>query len=288
MDANNLAFTTRHSIGLKPVTNHRRKEQFVKEKIFKECLGSIIFHSNKFSANGLVVVTDSKNVWRKDIYPEYKSNKDPSEDVYYSDVIAAIDLLVEFLTNYTCAYHLSVPRCEGDDLIGYWCLNSQNVENIILSSDTDYIQLVSEQTRLYSPVQGKFRETNDPSYDLFLKCVRGDRNDAIESALPRVRESRLIAAWNDEVEMLNLLNEKRPDGRTVGDVLDLNAQLIDLSEQPIAIRKEIQDLILNYTPAKYDEIKTMKFFNDNNLKAFNDLTRNAVVLRKPPIFRCYK
>ena len=184
VDLNNLAFTTRHSCGLKPVTNHRRKEKYVKEMIFRDCLSSIIFHSNKFSCNGLVVVSDSKNVWRKDIYPEYKGNKDPSEDVYFNDVIEAIDMLIDFLTNYTCAYHLSVPRCEGDDLIGYWCINSENVENIILSSDTDYIQLVNEQTSLYSPAQNKFRETNDPQYDLFLKCMRGDKNDAIASAFP--------------------------------------------------------------------------------------------------------
>lgn len=288
VDLNNLAFTTRHSIGLKPVTNHRRKEQFVREKIFKDCLSSIIFHSNKFSANGLVVVSDSKNVWRKDIYPEYKSNKDPSEDVYFDDVIGAIDMLIEFFTTKTAAFHLNLARCEGDDLIGYWCINSQNVENIIMSSDTDYIQLVNEQTSLYSPVQNKFRETNDPQYELFLKCIRGDKNDAIESAFPRVRESRIIAAWNDEVEMLNLLNEKRPDGRTVGDVIDFNARLIDLSEQPLLIKQKIQELIDNYKPASYNEMEVMRFFNANNLKAFNDITRNAVVLRKSPIFRCYK
>jgi hypothetical protein len=157
-----------------------------------------------------------------------------------------------------------------------------------MSSDTDYIQLINEQTSLYSPTQNKFRESNDPQYDLFLKCIRGDKNDAIESAFPRVRETRLISAWNDEVEMLNLLNERRPDGRTVGDVLDLNVQLIDLSEQPLLIKQKIQTQIDNYTPAVFDEIKCMKYFNDNNLKAFNEMLRNAVVLKKSPVFRSYK
>lgn len=288
VDLNNLVFTTRFSSGLKQATTKAKKEKFVKEMLFKDSLTSILFHSNKFSANGLLLVSDSKNVWRRDIYPDYKGNKDPSEDIYFEDVIAAIDMLIEFFTNYTAAQHISVPRCEGDDIIGFWCLNSENVENIILSSDSDYIQLVSENTSLYSPAQGKFRESDDPQYDLFLKCIRGDRNDAIPSAFPKVRESRIKSAWNDDLEMLNLLNEKLPDGRTVMDALDLNMRLIDLAEQPTLIKQQIEIAITNFRPAKYDEIKCMQFFNNNNLKAFNDITRNGIVLHKPPVFKMSK
>ncbi|WGH49718.1 DNA polymerase I [Alishewanella phage vB_AspM_Slickus01] len=288
VDLNNLAFTTRHSSGLKTITNHTKKEKYVKEMIFKNCLTSIIFHANKFNSNGLVIVTDSKNVWRKDIYPEYKSSSSPSDDVYYDDTIAAIDMLLEFFSEYTAAYCLNTPRCEGDDIIGFWCINSEMVENTILSSDTDYIQLITEQTNLYSPAQNKFRESYDPQYDLFLKCVRGDKNDTIPSAFPRVQEKRLKAAWGDDLEMLNLLNETRPDGRTVGDVICFNASLIDLNEQPFEIKQKIMDTITTYTPSKFDEIKCMRFLNQNNLKAFNRIAENATVLRKSPVFRCSK
>lgn len=285
VDLNNTAFTARFSMGLPQPVGKKRKELYVKEKIFKDCLGTIMFHAAKLGATGLVAVSDSKNVWRKDIYEIYKSNKDPSEDVYFNDVIGAIDMLIEFISLNTSSYHISVPRCEGDDIIGYWCLNSYGVQNIIMSSDTDYIQLLSENTQLYSPNQNKFRTAEDPQYELFLKCIRGDRSDAIESAFPKVRESRIKSAWGDDVALLNFLNEKRSDGRTVGDVIDLNMQIIDLSCQPMHIQKSIDDAIVNYKAAKFDEIKALRFFKNNNLAAFTDMLRHPNIFKKSPIFR---
>lgn len=287
VDVNNLAFSLLHTSKIKPARSKRHKEQYVKEMLFKSVLQTILFHAAKFRCTGLVVAADSKNVWRKDIYAEYKANHDDShQDPYFEDAIAAIELIGEFIRECTSAFWLAVPRAEADDIIGIWCQNSEMTENIILSSDKDFIQLITEETRLYSPTQRTFRETLDPMYDLFIKCIRGDSGDNIRSAFPKVRETRLKKAWDDDVEMLNLLNEKHPvSGKTVGEHLDLNQRLIDLSEQPVEIKVDILNAINTYTVGKFDEIKAMRFFNENNLKAFTSLLQGAVVLDGQPKFK---
>lgn len=283
VDINNLAFTALNTSKIKPAKTIRQKEKYAKEFIFKTVLDNILYHAAKFGCSAIVIAADSKKVWRKDFYPEYKANHDEHDNVYYDDVIAAIELLREFFEGYTGAYYLSVPKCEADDIIAVWCQSSEGVQNIILSSDKDFIQLVSDETSLYSPPQKKFRETIDPQYDLFVKCIRGDRGDNIHSAFPKVRETRLKKAWEDELEMMNLINEKHPiHGNIVGEHLEFNQKLIDLREQPIEIRVDILNAINTYTNGKFDEIKAMRFLKENNLGAFVDSIRNAVPLRNVP------
>ena len=82
-------------------------------------------------------------------------------------------------------------------------------EHFIISTDTDYLQLITPKVKQYNGVTGelitlegyfddkdrpvKDKEKNpklleDPQYILFRKCMRGDATDNVFSAFPGVRE----------------------------------------------------------------------------------------------------
>ena len=285
VDVNNLVFSLRHA-----KLHKTRKERFAKQILFKESIKSIIVHCKKLKADAIVLCVDSPNVWRKDIYPEYKSNRTESfEDVHFQDVIDASEMLLEFFRDYTAAFVLKVDRAEADDLIGVWCQESEGVENIIFSTDTDFVQLLSKTTKLYSHVQNVFRETEDPAYSLFVKCIRGDSKDFIRSAYPRVHETKLKKAWEDDIDMLNLLEFVRKDGVKVGDALTLNMKLIDLSMQPEAIRGSIINKIIPLQTAEYKVVSAMKYFGDCGMKESTDVLNICPkALKTKPIFKLSK
>lgn len=284
VDLNNLAFVTRYA-KLSTPRSRRQKDARAMELIFVEMLKCIISTSVKFRATGVVITCDSKSVWRRDIYPDYKAGSTSDEDIYYRETLAAADLLKQFIKDHTAAFVLSVDRCEADDIIGFWCQESEGVVNIIFSTDTDYVQLIDENTRVYSVKQGE-RTHEDPAFALFLKCIRGDKSDTIESAFPRVYETRVRRAWEDPVEMMNLMEETRKDGRKVSDQFFLNQQLIDLSQQPSYIRDSIHREITNATHGEFNILRVMKAMGDLDLKSsariFDGKDRAFV---NPPVFR---
>jgi hypothetical protein len=257
---------TRHMM-IKTPSRNARKDPFATELILKELITFIVRFANDKKCDSILIACDSKKVWRKDIYPEYKNNGG-SEDIYYDDCIAAANLTKEFFADCTNASVISVPKTEADDIIGVFCAESEGVDNIILSTDRDFIQLINNRTRLYSPAQKKFRETDDADFDLFLKCVRGDRNDNIESAYPRVRETKLRDAWDNPLEMKNILETVRNDGKRVGDVYTFNRKLIDLREQPDHIKQDIRDALEKSSTNNFGELKIMGWLGKNNLKKF--------------------
>lgn len=279
VDINNLVFAYRHA-KIKPASSIRTKQKFVTESLFIDCLSAIFRLGKKLKASSIVVMRDSPNIWRKDIYPEYKANHTSSlDDIYYKDTVAAADMLCDFLETYTTAWVFSYARAEADDLIGIWCQESSE-NNVILSSDKDFIQLVDLKTTLYSPVQDVFRETEDPEYDLFLKCIRGDSGDHVRSAFPKVRETLLKRAWNDNIEMLNLLETVRSDGIRVGDALSLNISLIDLTQQPEAMRKSVINMFRQKSSNPYNMTKAYRFFGEMGLKERVEVLDNGAFLLK--------
>jgi len=270
VDLNNLVFSTRFA-KIKTPSSMRRKEEYIPEMIFKDTLLSIVKYANEFKSDAIAIACDSSKVWRKEIYPEYKANRDHA-DIYYEETIEAANMLKRFFKECTNVAVFEVPHTEADDIIAVIAAESgEGVENVILSSDRDFVQLINENTFLFSPAQGKWRETEDAAYDLFFKCIRGDSNDNIFSAYPRVWEKKLVEAWEDEYKMLNLMETVRKDGVKVGDAYALNKKLIDLTAQPPLIRAEIEKVIKAPFQRKFGELRMQKWLADNSLKKFSNM-----------------
>lgn len=114
----------------------------------------------KFGASHIVVALD-KSSWRKEIYPDYKAHRrvqealktksEQEEDALYFD---AMKHFVEFLKTRTNVTILESPGCEADDFIARWIDLHPNDDHIILSGDSDFYQLLSDNVKIYDGVKG--------------------------------------------------------------------------------------------------------------------------------------
>lgn len=288
IDTNNLAFIVRHS-KVKTPTNLAHKETMVAEFIFLNMLLFVLSFAKNNKMDSLVICLEGTDVWRKGIYPEYKANREYDDDAYYPEVLRAIDIFQSYMREYTAATVLKHNKMEADDLIAVWCQMSEGVENVILSSDNDFIQLTDDHTFCYSPHVKDWLTADDVMFSLFVKCIRGDRNDNIRSAYPRVRLTKLQEAWEDSYKMINLLETVMDDGRKVNDALEFNMTLIDLKAQPQQHREDVVEMIKSFVPGSYGMFKTLKYLKQLGLKdAENELKFSDRVLKTKSVFNCNK
>lgn len=202
----------------------------------------ILFNSinkmwKKFSGTHVVFCLDGKS-WRKEVYENYKlqrklkqaqkSIREQEEDLLFNE---AYSDLIEFLIEKTNCSVLKSQGLEADDLIACWVKTHPNDMNIIISSDSDFYQLLSENVEIYNGITG-LRITKDGVYDdkdkkyeftlkndgkiklgkenpnyqpdadwvewaKFSKIIRGDAGDGIFTAYPKVRQTLLRNAFED-------------------------------------------------------------------------------------------
>jgi 5'-3' exonuclease len=136
---------------------------------------------------------------RKNIIPEYKSNRNVSritkhelfdnledEDDSKVDQIIRIIQYLKTLPVKT----VSLPRVEADDIIAYLSstLPTQPEDRVfIVSSDKDYLQLVSDKVIVYRPIEKEYYTTDTvkekfnvtPHNFLLYKLLMGDNSDGV-------------------------------------------------------------------------------------------------------------
>ena len=133
---------------------------------------------------------------RRAIFPDYKSRSRPQKlNRYYENDIPdtvenrhyQITLLIELL-RCTAINQVYVADCEADDVIGYLVKYTFRENNcIIVSSDKDYYQLITDRVLQWSPGQKKFITKDDvvqkfgvaPNNFCLTRCFIGDKSDAV-------------------------------------------------------------------------------------------------------------
>ena len=234
--------------------------------------------ARRFEADHIVFALEGRS-WRKDFYKSYKANRavakqaltesEQEEDQMFWDTY---DSLTKYLSEKTNCSVIHCPTAEGDDIIARWIALHPQDEHVIISSDTDFVQLVAPNVKQYNGIsdelitlEGTFNDkgkiiidkktkapkaTVDPQWLLFEKCMRGDSTDNIFSAYPGVRvqgtknkvglmeayadKSKKGYSWNN----LMLQRWTDPDGveHRVLDDYNRNVTLVDLTAQPEDIK----------------------------------------------------
>jgi 5'-3' exonuclease len=182
---------------------------------------------NKHGGDHLVFCFDGAS-WRRTIYEQYKRNRvlqeakksvrEREDDELF---FGAFDDFQKYLTEQTNSTVLYNEVLEADDLISFWIQMHPEDEHVIVSSDTDYIQLLADNVRIYDGMKkihitsgGIFDERNRPlefsvksnsklqvgsvdknfipeqdwtEWAMFLKYIRGDTSDNIFPAYPGAR-----------------------------------------------------------------------------------------------------
>jgi len=248
-------------------------------------LSSVNRMYRKFGADHVLFCLEGRS-WRKDVYPRYKRNrsdaraalteKEQEEEQVFWEVFEELTKYLKEQTNCSVIRH---ERAEADDIIARWVDLHPDDNHIIISSDTDFVQLLSDNVQQYNGVMGhlittagilddkdrpvKEKKTGepkvvpDPEWLLFEKCVRGDATDNVFSAYPGVRKkgtknkTGLIEAFEDRkakgFSWNNLMLQRWTDHEGVEhrvlDDYERNRKLIDLRAQPDDVKAAVDAAI---------------------------------------------
>jgi 5'-3' exonuclease len=242
-----------------------------------------------FKGSHVVICLEGRS-WRKDVYEGYKRNRadaraalTPAEAEEDRIFWQAFDELKDYLSAKTNCTVLRHERCEADDFIARWIQNHPEDDHVIVSSDSDFYQLLGDNVRQYNGITKELITTSgifddkgravldkktkqpkpapEPEWLLFEKCMRGDTTDNVFSAYPGVREKStknkvgLREAFADRdtkgYNWNNLMLQRWVDHEgvehRVRDKYLFNKQLIDLTEQPEDIKIAMDETIATAT-----------------------------------------
>jgi len=238
-----------------------------------------------FKGSHVVVCLEGKS-WRKEVDTTYKANRtaarmalSPKEAEEEKLFWQAFDELKDYLSAKSNCTILQHPRCEADDFIARFIQNHPEDQHVIVSSDSDFFQLLAPNVRQFNginkqltTIDGIFDEKGrrvkdkktkedlpppDPQWLLFEKCMRGDSTDNVFSAFPGVREKgtknkvglreafadRETKGLNWNMMMLQRWVDHNEVEHRVRDRYLHNKMLIDLTEQPEDIKLALDTTI---------------------------------------------
>jgi 5'-3' exonuclease len=262
---------------------------------FHIMMSSVKMCYQKFNADHAVFCLEGRS-WRKDYYKPYKAQRKAAQEAksireQEEDKIMfdAYDDMINFLDKKTNVTLLQNPNAEADDMIALFIESHPNDNHIIVSSDSDYQQLISDNVSIYDGVQnriitkdGFFKDDKDmtpikdkktkevlaapdPQWLLFEKCIRGDTSDNIFSAYPGCRKKGtknkvgMIEAYEDRNSggfnwnnfMLQRWTDHNGDEHTVREDYERNKTLIDLTAQPQELKVSFIETIADASKPKH-------------------------------------
>jgi 5'-3' exonuclease len=241
--------------------------------------------ARRFEADHVVFALEGRS-WRKDFYAPYKRNRavaraaltetEAEEDKMFWETY---DELTKYLSTRTNCSVIRHANAEADDVIARWIALHPEDQHTIVSSDTDFVQLVAANVQQYNGItdelitlEGTYdakgnavvdkktkqpKATPDPAWLLFEKCMRGDSSDNVFSAYPGVRErgtknkvglreayadrDRKGYNWNNM--MLQRWTDPEGVEHRVLDDYERNRVLIDLTAQPDEVKAVVDAAI---------------------------------------------
>jgi 5'-3' exonuclease len=247
-------------------------------------LASVNQAVRKYGIDHVIFCLEGRS-FRKDLYEPYKKNRivdamsvteaEKEESEMFWKTYEAFTTYIKEKTNVSVLRH---ERAEADDMIARFIHLHPEDEHFIISTDTDYNQLITDKVKQYNGVTGElatldgyFKENGkpvldkekkpklleDPEYLLFKKIIRGDSGDNVFSAYPGVREvgsknkvgikeafeDRTKQGFNWNNLMLQRWTDHDGNEIRVKDAYERNRILIDLKAQPDEIKQAVDQRI---------------------------------------------
>ena len=281
----------------------------------------IMFNSVKkvwrdFNGSHVVFCLEGRS-WRKDFYKPYKANRkvtmdsrSPREQEDDELYFEAYNDMIQYFAEKTNTTVIRQGESEADDLIATWIQQHPDDNHIIVSTDSDFYQLMAPNVMQYNGTTDQIvsldgfveaktgkrvidkktkqeKELPDPKWILFEKCVRGDSSDNVFSAYPGARKkgsknkTGMLEAYEDlETGGFNYNNfmlqrwvdHEEVEHRVIDDY-ERNKILIDLTLQPDEIKAKCKQVIeeaKQATPVSNVGIHFMKFCNKWNLQRMSE------------------
>jgi 5'-3' exonuclease len=278
-------------------------------------ISSVNSLAKKFDPDHVVFALEGRS-WRKDFYEPYKRNrqvarnalttKEQEEEQLFWEIY---EELVNYLTTKTNCSVIRCPTAEGDDVIARWIAMHPNDHHTIISSDSDFAQLLSENVNQYNGIADELitldgittidgkpildkktkepKAAPNPEWLLFEKIIRGDTSDNIFSAYPGVRtngsknkvglreafDDRQKKGWAWNNLQLQRWTDHNGDEHKVLDDYNRNKILIDLTCQPEDIKLQIDTSIregITEESVSQVGVKFLKFCGKHSLIKLGD------------------
>ena len=254
-------------------------------------LRSLAFTINMVRPTRTIIVFDGKggSTRRRKIFPQYKMGRKMSHRLNRSNesltreeekrmMIFQLNRCVEYLECLPLTI-INMDNIEADDVIGYCSKHIfKDTKTTIMSTDKDFLQLVDNNTRLYSPTKKKMYDEDKvfeeygiyPNNFLLYRIMDGDKSDSIpgirgaglktlvkhfpwlETKHTYTIDDVLKSASNkkDKVKLCELISNSE-------DQLHLNKKLMDLDDLNISSNSKLK--IQNYTSNSIQRLVKHKF-----------------------------
>jgi hypothetical protein len=132
---------------------------------------AIVFKSlrkvyREMKADHMVFCVEDRS-WRYDVFPQYKAKRrldrmiataaDKEEEEAFT---AVLNDFVEFMAEKTRCTVLQSPGVEGDDFIARWVQLHPKDDHVIISGDSDFVQLLAPNISIYNGVDDRLLTVN--------------------------------------------------------------------------------------------------------------------------------
>lgn len=239
---------------------------------FLKSIGSVI---KQLQPTRVILVFDGQggSTNKRYLYPEYKANRHitkisnwdafDNQEEESESITNQIVRLVDYLRCLPVDL-VAIDKIEADDTIGY--LAQKFSEKVfILSTDQDYLQLVSDNIAVYSPIkkviynqEQVIKEYGIPPHNFLThKVIVGDKGDNVPGvkgiAIKTLLKMFPALKTEDEIDLKDILNECVDKGKKFADIynyrnqLEINKQLMDLKNPniPEEDRTVLDNLVAN-------------------------------------------
>ena len=212
--------------------------------------------------------------FRKDIYPEYKANRQATPE----DIKKSIPYIKDILKAYNIPI-LEEAGFEADDLAGALAkkFSTPEFEVFLMTSDKDYLQLIDENIKVYKPKTKKhdvriidlekFQEIyglKSPEQYIEVLALAGDTADNVPG-IPGVGEKtalKLLIKYGSIKEIYKHVDELSPKQK---EKFIENKDLLELSHKLVTIKLDID------IKTSEEDIKIKKINEQELITIFNEL-----------------
>lgn len=246
----------------------------------------------------VVIAKDNKKYWRRSYFPRYKETrikqkKEEKRNIDWSEFMKYLNSFHKELGQNFPFKCLDITYCEADDIIGHLSLTLDD-DIIILSSDSDFKQVLKKGVRAYSPYTLKFLTCSNTKKFLLETCLKGQAKDSIFNVItPEDYPSELrkpgfgdvkCNKWIDSgLDLMLIKKIKYNKGNYKRSVLPLdrfkrNNILMDFKLIPDTIKQVIEK---RYNEYKIPEMKNIyEYFSNKKWRRFieeYEMTENKLL-----------
>lgn len=280
MDGNNLSHIAFHKartilVGEKSeATGKHAKEITLELEDHPKVLGMMILlffrklhkYLKKYEGANFIMAWDNfgSREWRRNLYPEYKADRDYATDPIWKVLFEGIRQLQSIIDCYGIV-QISQDKLEADDIL-YKLGGILSADNdvIIVSGDSDLVQIAQKfKLKIFHPVKDKYVEIPKDHDICVFKAIKGEKSDHIDG----------IRGYGN-VKSLKLAQEYFTNSNAIKETLspdqvkifERNMKLIDISNNPNLKDLNITEERIKNKPT-IDLTKIKKFYFDNKVRS---------------------